>query len=64
MWRSLNKQPVTLAVTAFCTLAPSAQRRYRGTASGIATGDVNEAGAMDIAVACSDGPNILYFGSR
>ena len=35
-----------------------------GTAYGIAIGDVNKDGVMDIAVARSEGPNVLYFGSR
>jgi FG-GAP-like repeat len=36
----------------------------KGTAYGIATGDVDEDGVMDIAVARSEAPNVLYFGSR
>ena len=36
----------------------------RGTAYGIAVGDIDEDGVMDIAVARSEAPNVLYFGSR
>jgi hypothetical protein len=36
----------------------------KGTAYGIAIGDVDEDGVMDIAVARSEAPNVLYFGRR
>jgi hypothetical protein len=36
----------------------------QGVAYGFAIGDVNEDGLMDIAMARSEAPNVLYFGGR
>ena len=35
-----------------------------GTAYGFAVGDLDEDGLLDIAMARSDAPNMLYFGGR
>ncbi len=36
----------------------------RGAAYGFSTGDLNEDGLLDIAMARSDAPNVLYFGAK
>ena len=45
-------------------LHPGAVRRCEGAVYGFAIADLDKDGVLDIAVARSDAPNVVYFGAR